>query len=73
MMMNLIFLKKLFFPIFYLLVLTILFENVKLKYGDIQMYTLKLNVHILVQRKKIVSIFMGNVQVITQKLCMYVE
>ena len=62
-MMNLIFLKKLFFWIFYLLVLTILFENVKLKYGDIQIYTLKLNVHILV------SIFMGNVQIITQKLC----
>ena len=48
MMMNLIFLKKLFFQIFYLLVLTILFENVKLKDGDIQMYTLKLNVRILV-------------------------
>ena len=31
MMMNLIFLKKLFFWIFYLLVLTILFENVKVK------------------------------------------
>ena len=31
MMMNLIFLKKLFFHIFYLLVLTILFENVKLQ------------------------------------------
>ena len=29
----------------------ILFENVKLKYGDIEMYTLKLNVCILVQRK----------------------
>ena len=48
MMMNLIFLKKLSFRIFYLLVLTILFENVKLKYGDIQMYTLKPNVRILV-------------------------
>ena len=48
MMMNCIFLKKLFFWIFYLLVLTISFENVKLKYGDIQMYSLKPTVHILV-------------------------
>ena len=52
MMMNLIFLKKLFFQIFYLLVLTILFENEKLKYRDIQMYTLKTNVRILVPRNK---------------------
>ena len=55
MMMSLIFLKKLFFRIFYLLVLMISFENVKLKYGDIQMYTLKPNVHILVQRKKLLA------------------
>ena len=55
MMTNLMFLKKLFFRIFYLLVLTISFENVKLMYGDIQMYTLKPNVCILVRRKKLLA------------------
>ena len=63
MMMNLLFLKKLFVWIFYLLVLTILCKVKVRRHRDVYFETECPNFG---SKKKNVNIFFGNVQIITQ-------